>query len=144
YLEPFRLSPKKLQEVSDGLQNDMIRGVGKDTHQKVSVKMLPTFIRETPDRTEKGDFLALDLGGTNLRVFRVRLTEEEQKKPKLDSEQWPISKEIKEGTGEQSILLCWSKDFNCSGVEGEDVVKLLKEAIHRRGEREPTPATWRR
>ncbi|MED6254558.1 hypothetical protein ATANTOWER_029209 [Ataeniobius toweri] len=135
--------------------------------------MLPTFIRETTDRTEKGDFLALDLGGTNLRVFRVRLTEEEQKKPKLDIEQWPISKKIKEGTGEQlfdhivdrliefldsqnlkgqtlplgfsfsfpceqkqidqSILLCWSKDFNCSGVEGEDVVKLLKEAIHRRG-----------
>lgn len=33
----------------------------------------------------------------------------------------------------QSILIRWTKGFNCSGVEGEDVVKLLKEAIHRRG-----------
>lgn len=33
----------------------------------------------------------------------------------------------------QSILIRWTKGFNCSGVEGEDVVKLLKDAIHRRG-----------
>lgn len=33
----------------------------------------------------------------------------------------------------QSILIHWTKGFNCSGVEGKDVVQLLKEAIHRRG-----------
>lgn len=33
----------------------------------------------------------------------------------------------------QSILIRWTKGFQCSGVEGEDVVKLLKEAISRRG-----------
>lgn len=31
----------------------------------------------------------------------------------------------------QSILIRWTKGFQCSGVEGEDVVKLLKEAISR-------------
>lgn len=35
--------------------------------------------------------------------------------------------------GPQSILIRWTKGFKCSGVEGEDVVKLLKEAIDRRG-----------
>ncbi|OLL24806.1 Glucokinase, partial [Neolecta irregularis DAH-3] len=35
--------------------------------------MLPTFVTEIPDGTETGTFLALDLGGTNLRVCSVRL-----------------------------------------------------------------------
>jgi len=31
-------------------------------------------------------------------------------------------------------LVKWTKGFKCSGVEGEDVVQLLKEAIDRRGD----------
>lgn len=31
------------------------------------------------------------------------------------------------------ILQRWTKGFKCSGVEGEDVVKLLEDAIERRG-----------
>ena len=30
-------------------------------------------------------------------------------------------------------LVKWTKGFNCDGVEGEDVVRLLREAIKRRG-----------
>ena len=33
---------------------------------------------------------------------------------------------------DESILLKWTKGFKASGCEGEDVVMLLKEAIHRR------------
>ncbi|KAI5980355.1 hexokinase [Pisolithus marmoratus] len=35
--------------------------------------MIPTFVRSIPDGSEKGTFLALDLGGTNLRVCEVNL-----------------------------------------------------------------------
>lgn len=31
----------------------------------------------------------------------------------------------------QSILIRWTKKFQCPGVVGEDVVKLLKKAISR-------------
>ena len=31
-------------------------------------------------------------------------------------------------------LVKWTKGFNCAGVEGEDVVQLLQEAIARRGD----------
>ena len=30
-------------------------------------------------------------------------------------------------------LTNWTKGFKCSGVEGEDVVSLLKQALQRRG-----------
>lgn len=45
----------------------------------------------------------------------------------------------------QSILIRWTKGFKCSGVEGEDVVQLLKEAVHRRGvdlSASPTCCSW--
>ncbi|XP_073335417.1 hexokinase-2-like [Pagrus major] len=174
YLEPFRLSLEKLQEVSARLRKDLIRGLGKHSHHKAAVKMLPTFVRATPDGTESGDFLALDLGGTNFRVLHVRVVEEEQKMLKMDSQICAIPQEMMLGTGEQlfdhiaaclgdflvsqdlkghtlplgftfsfpceqleidkSILIRWTKGFKCSGVEGKDVVKLLKEAIQRRGD----------
>ncbi|XP_044077117.1 hexokinase-2-like isoform X2 [Siniperca chuatsi] len=174
YLKCFHLSLEKLQVVSARLRKDLVRGLGKHTHHKAPVKMLPTFVRATPDGTEKGDFLALDLGGTNFRVLHVRVVEEEQKVLKMDSQICAIPKEMMLGTGEQlfdhiaaclsdflvsqdlkgqtlplgftfsfpceqkeidkSILIRWTKGFNCSGVEGKDVVKLLKEAIHRRGD----------
>lgn len=31
----------------------------------------------------------------------------------------------------QGILLKWTKGFKATGCEGEDVVQLLKDAIHR-------------
>ena len=34
----------------------------------------------------------------------------------------------------QAVLVKWTKGFNCDGVEGEDVVRLLREAIKRRGD----------
>lgn len=35
--------------------------------------MLPSFVRAVPNGKEKGDFLALDLGGTNFRVLLIKL-----------------------------------------------------------------------
>uniref|UniRef100_I3KL20 Phosphotransferase n=1 Tax=Oreochromis niloticus TaxID=8128 RepID=I3KL20_ORENI len=143
-----------LQEVSARLRKDLIRGLGKHSHHKAPVKMLPTFVRATPDGTEKGDFLALDLGGTNFRVLHVRL-EEAQKVLKMGSQICTIPQAMMVGKGEQlkgqtlplgftfsfpceqleidkSILIHWTKGFKCSEVEGKDVVQLLKEAIHRK------------
>lgn len=33
----------------------------------------------------------------------------------------------------QSTLISWTKGFQCSGVEGQDVVQLLRDAIARQG-----------
>lgn len=39
----------------------------------------------------------------------------------------------KSATTLQSILLSWTKAFKSSGVEGKDVVSLLRAAIKKRG-----------
>lgn len=34
---------------------------------------------------------------------------------------------------DKSTLISWTKGFKCSGVEGQDVVQLLRDAIQRQG-----------
>ena len=34
----------------------------------------------------------------------------------------------------KATLVRWTKGFSCAGVEGEDVVRMLQEALERRGD----------
>lgn len=42
-------------------------------HTGADMAMIPAYVTGVPDGTEKGTYLALDLGGTNLRVCEVTL-----------------------------------------------------------------------
>ncbi|OAV92101.1 hypothetical protein PTTG_07867 [Puccinia triticina 1-1 BBBD Race 1] len=66
---------------------------------QVTLPMLPTFIHNVPNGEEKGLFLALDLGGTNLRVCEVRLNGD--KTFSIKSDKYLLSDEIKTGTAEE-------------------------------------------
>ncbi|XP_054264590.1 hexokinase-1-like [Macrosteles quadrilineatus] len=131
--------------------------------------MLNTFISQLPDDSEEGQFLALDLGGTNFRVLHVML--EKGQIVDEQSESYHIENELRVGRGtdlfdfiakcissflqkyqltnkklplgftfsfpmkqtslSSAQLLMWTLSFSASGVEGEDVVKLLTEALER-------------
>ncbi|KAG8141102.1 hypothetical protein E2320_006777 [Naja naja] len=152
----------------------MEKGLRADTNPTASVKMLPTFVRSIPDGTEEGDFLALDLGGTNFRVLRVKVADNGSKKVEMENHIYDIPKDLMTASGTQlfdyiadclanfmeqlqikdrklplgftfsfpchqtkldeSILDSWTKGFKCSGVEGKDVVSLLRKAIKKRGD----------
>lgn len=131
--------------------------------------MLPTYVRAIPNGSESGDFLALDLGGTNFRVLLVQIL---NGKVHMESDVFPLNqtlmqsdavtlfdyiadcislfvkkKEIKGKTlplgftfsfpvQQHSLvsgdLIRWTKGFSADGVEGKDVVLLLKEALERK------------
>ncbi|XP_038006369.1 hexokinase-3 isoform X2 [Motacilla alba alba] len=97
-LAPLRLSRDDLVKVQALMREEMDRGLDKETNASASVRMLPTYVNHTPDGTEKGDFLALDLGGTNFRVLVVRITEDGIT---MASEIYVIPVEIMQGTGEE-------------------------------------------
>ncbi|KAM9313107.1 hexokinase-3 [Gastrophryne carolinensis] len=168
HLAPFKLSNAQLEKVRDLMLHSMEQGLKK---QPSTLKMLPTFVRSTPDGTERGDFLVLDLGRAEPCILLVKL--DGSGKGTMECEKLNIPEEMKSGEGAQlfdnvadclgkflqtrnldqenlplgftfafaceqnqfdkSVLLSWTKDFHCPGVEGEDVVQLLKDAIHRRG-----------
>ncbi|KAF8743835.1 hypothetical protein AX14_000240 [Amanita brunnescens Koide BX004] len=68
--------------------------------------MIPTFVTGVPDGTEKGTFLALDLGGTNLRVCEVVLHGD--KTFSLRQQKYKVSEILK--TGEATALFDYLAD----------------------------------
>ncbi|XP_070230224.1 hexokinase-3 isoform X2 [Bos mutus] len=165
-LAPFRLTREQLAEVQAQMREAMAKGLQGEAS---SLRMLPTYVRATPDGSERGDFLALDLGGTNFRVLLVRVT---MGGVQIASQIYSIPECVAQGSGQQlfdhivdcivdfqqkqglsgqslplgftfsfpcrqmgldqGILLNWTKGFNASDCEGQDVVCLLREAIRRR------------
>lgn len=92
------LSNDQLRQIQSLLEAEMNLGLGKVTNKDATIKMYPTFVRDVPNGTEKGKFLALDLGGTN---FRVLLIELDGPQFEMDNEIYAIPQEIMLGTGQQ-------------------------------------------
>ncbi|XP_057213564.1 hexokinase-2 [Triplophysa rosa] len=174
YLYHMRLSEENLMDFSRRFRKEMDKGLGRDTNPTAAVKMLPTFVRSTPDGTETGDFLALDLGGTNFRVLLVKVSSNGKQNVEMENQIYAIPENIMRGSGtelfdhiaeclanflqkmgikdkklplgftfsfpcqqtklDESYLVSWTKGFKASGVEGRDVVGLLRKAINKRGD----------
>ncbi|XP_036953966.1 hexokinase-2 [Acanthopagrus latus] len=174
YLQTLQLSDETLMDVSIRFRREMDKGLCKDTNPSAAVKMLPTFVLSTPDGTEQGEFLALDLGGANFRVLLVKVMADGEQKVEMENQIYDIPEHLMRGSGtelfdhiadclanfleklgmkdrklplgftfsfpcqqtklDESVLLSWTKAFKSSGVEGKDVVSLLRKSIKKRGD----------
>lgn len=138
--------------------------------------MNPTWVMGYPDGHETGTFLALDMGGTNLRVCEVILLEERGEFEIIQSK-YRMPEELKTGESEElweyisdclqqfieyhhevedlasldkiplgftfsfpatqdyidnGVLQRWTKGFDISGVEGQDVAPMFEAALAKR------------
>ncbi|KAG0691667.1 hexokinase, partial [Suillus ampliporus] len=91
----FKITQTFLNEISDGLSS-----YGRP------MAMIPTFVKGVPDGSETGTFLALDLGGTNLRVCEVTLLGD--KTFSLRQQKYKVSETLK--TGEVTSLFDYLAD----------------------------------
>uniref|UniRef100_A0A8C3LGT8 hexokinase n=1 Tax=Chrysolophus pictus TaxID=9089 RepID=A0A8C3LGT8_CHRPC len=96
-LAPLRLSRTDLQRVQALMRQEMERGLDRERNAESSLRMLPTYVCHTPDGTERGKFLALDLGGTNFRVLVVHVAEDNID---ITNEIYVIPTAVMQGTGE--------------------------------------------
>ncbi|XP_026319326.1 hexokinase type 2 isoform X2 [Hyposmocoma kahamanoa] len=94
--EILQMTDKQLREIMKRLHNDLVKGLGKDTHDKAIVKCWITYIQDLPNGKERGKFLALDLGGTNFRVLIITLGESHFD---MQSKIYAIPQTIMTGTG---------------------------------------------
>ncbi|ERE90381.1 glucokinase-like protein [Cricetulus griseus] len=101
-LAEFQLREEDLKKVMRRMQKEMDRGLRLETHEEASVKMLPTYVRSTPEGSEVGDFLSLDLGGTNFRVMLVKVGEGDagQWSVKTKQQMYSIPQDAMTGTAE--------------------------------------------
>lgn len=69
-LSEFSATPEFLREVAANFRQDL--QIGLRDPKSSSMRMLKSYVG-LPTGKETGEYLALDFGGTNVRVFRVRL-----------------------------------------------------------------------
>lgn len=166
----FTVDAAKLKQITDHFVNELAAGLEKDGQ---NIPMNPTWVMSFPDGDEQGTFLALDMGGTNLRVCEITLTEEKGEFDIIQSK-YRLPEELKTGTADElweyiadclqqfieyhhededlsdiplgftfsypatqdaidhGILQRWTKGFDISGVEGEDVVPQFQAALEAR------------
>lgn len=171
-LSTFELPKESLELIVNLLLDDFTKGLSADEQERSEspVKMLLTYVRAIPDGSEHGEFLALDLGGTNFRVLLISLNRGEVtmesdiypldqalmtsdgktlfgyiagcislfvKKNKIKDRSLPLgftfSFPVRQLSLTSGLLIKWTKGFSAAGVENEDVVQLLKEALIREG-----------
>lgn len=166
----FTVDAARLKKITAHFVSELEAGLEKDGG---NIPMNPTWVMGFPDGDEQGTFLALDMGGTNLRVCEITLTEEKGEFDIIQSK-YRMPEELKTGTADElweyvadcleqfieyhhededlanlplgftfsypatqdaidhGVLQRWTKGFDISGVEGEDVVPQFQKALEER------------
>ncbi|KAM3877176.1 hexokinase HKDC1-like [Diretmus argenteus] len=166
-LSSFRLSQEQLGLVKARMRAGLEAGL--KSNDPTPIKMLPSYVYNTPDGKEQGQYLALDLGGSNLRVLLVKI--HSGRSVQLYNKIYAVPLEMMQGTQEQlfdhivqcisdfldymgmkntrlplgftfsfpcqqtaidtGTLVNWTKSFNATDCEGNNVVDMLRDAINR-------------
>lgn len=86
------ITPDKLNEITSHFVEELGKGLSK---QGGNIPMIPSWVMDFPQGDETGEYLAIDLGGTNLRVIRVQLLGDS--KFSSVSEKYPIPVQMRTG-----------------------------------------------
>ncbi|KII62862.1 Hexokinase [Thelohanellus kitauei] len=169
----FKLEKDHLLHIMDSIQSAFNRGLASDADSFLyhPIKMLNTHLMVVPNGSETGRFVALDLGGTNLRILAISVVGGGLSPTSLSFE---VPPNIQTGTAEQLFdyiadridegleklgfkdvdvefmgftfsfpchqtalnsgeLIRWTKGYSATGVEGHDVVAMLRDSCHKKG-----------
>ncbi|KAK8088958.1 Hexokinase [Apiospora hydei] len=170
--EQFTVNSVTLKKITDHFVSELTKGLSVEGG---SIPMNPTWVMAFPDGHETGTYLALDMGGTNLRVCEITLTNNKSEFDIIQSK-YRMPEELKTGESDElweymadcvqqfidthhggappatkiplgftfsypatqnyideGILQRWTKGFDISGVEGENVVPMFEAALNARG-----------
>ncbi|KAG9722285.1 putative hexokinase Kxk, partial [Aureobasidium melanogenum] len=93
----FWIDQRKLKDISRRFEVELDQGL-KENNQNIPMNI--TWVLGQPHGDEKGSFLTVDLGGTNLRVCWITLPGA-RGQPSIVQEKYQLSKEVKTGTADQ-------------------------------------------
>lgn len=95
------LTPQRMRMIVHAIEETLDKGLQKDGQV---VPMIPTFVFGWPTGEEVGEYLALDLGGTNLRVCLVTL--QGQGKFEVTQTKYRLTEEQKQEDGQKLLDFC--------------------------------------
>ncbi|KAL3417392.1 hexokinase [Phlyctema vagabunda] len=120
--EMFTVPKEKLKSITDHFVSELTKGL---TVEGGSIPMNPTWCMSFPDGNETGTFLALDMGGTNLRVCEIILTDQKSEFDILQSK-YRMPEELKTGDAEElwEYIADCLQQFIESHHAGEKITQL--------------------
>ncbi|KAI9889455.1 MAG: hexokinase A [Vezdaea aestivalis] len=93
----FTVDQEKLKRITNHFVKELAKGLTKEGG---SIPMNPTWVMSYPTGNETGTFLALDMGGTNLRVCEIELVDEKGEFDIIQSK-YRLPEELKSGSAEE-------------------------------------------
>src|SRR5271163_2319540 len=93
----FLVDGAKLKKITDRFVTELEKGLERDREH---IPMNATWVMGFPTGEEQGTFLALDMGGTNLRVCEIFLPEEKGEFDIIQSK-YKMPEELKTGNAEE-------------------------------------------
>ncbi|KJA23961.1 hypothetical protein HYPSUDRAFT_39485 [Hypholoma sublateritium FD-334 SS-4] len=97
----FTLTPQRMRMIVEAFKETLELGLEQSGQ---IVPMIPTFVFGWPTGQEKGDYLALDLGGTNLRVCLV--TVQGDGKFEITQSKYRLTEDQKQDDGQKLFDFC--------------------------------------
>ncbi|RDB17141.1 Hexokinase-2 [Hypsizygus marmoreus] len=101
YESVFTLTPQRMRMIVEAFKDTLELGLQKPDQ---IVPMIPTFVFGFPTGQEQGDYLAVDLGGTNLRVCLVSIQGEG--KFEITQSKYRLTEEQKQDDGQKLFDFC--------------------------------------
>ncbi|KAG0315870.1 glucokinase [Dissophora globulifera] len=114
-LAQFVLSKDQVKAIIDGLTDELVEGLS--TNDPKNITQQPSFITRLPTGKETGLYLAIDMGGTNLRTAAIHLLGDGQ--VGVTMEKHEITHALKTGTGE--AMFDWIADCTASLLKNVSV-----------------------
>ncbi|KAJ9287309.1 hypothetical protein DTO021C3_5000 [Paecilomyces variotii] len=93
----FTVSQKKLKQITDHFVKELEKGLSKEGG---NIPMNVTWVMGFPSGDEEGRYLTIDMGGTNLRVCEVALTDG-RGEFEITQDKYKMPSDLKSGTKDQ-------------------------------------------
>lgn len=98
-LKGFALERIEIDNLMNFIVNELDKGLDTEDDPTADLKMIPTYIQHLPDGSERGQILAIDLGGTNYRVYEIPLTGAPVRNP--NTKTFVLPESVRQGPGDQ-------------------------------------------
>jgi len=95
----FHLSDSQLRQIESRMVREIEWGLGAATNPSSNIKSYITYVSQLPTGREHGQFLALDLGGTNFRAILIEL-DAGSTSIKMQAAKHQVSQELMHGPGQ--------------------------------------------
>ncbi|KAK6359834.1 hexokinase A, variant 2 [Orbilia brochopaga] len=118
----FSVDTQKLKFITDRFRAELAKGLSKEGG---SIPMNPTWVLSNPTGAETGTYLALDMGGTNLRVCEIELPEDHGKFDIMQSK-YRMPTAIKTSTAQElfDYVADCVKQFLISNHEDQNIKEM--------------------